>query len=240
MGIPARFLLAAALAYGLPACSPAPVSSPFTVDGEMLALSGGDGGPTAACHTCHGLNGEGDGNLTPRIAGLERGYLARQMIHFAEGQREHSQMSWIAGSYSRAQKERLAEYYAAMTKPSSPEGSSGNCDSEAALLYQNGDADRGLAACSSCHGSAGEGAGLGNPAVGNQPAPYLAAQLHKWRDGKRYGDPLGEMRAAARLLEEGEIGPLAEYMASLNASPDGPEFPEECLSPRRPDPRSGA
>jgi len=241
MGIPAKFILAVAVTHSLAACSPAPASSPYSATGEMLALSGGDGGPSAACHTCHGLNGEGDGNLTPRLAGLERGYLVRQLIFFAEGQREHAQMSWIARRYDRAEQESLAAYYSGMAKPASRQGSSsGSCEDRAALLYQNGDASRGLAACSSCHGSAGQGVGYGNPAVGGQPAPYLAEQLRQWRQGERYGDPLGAMRASARLLEDEEIEPLAAYMANLSASHDDPESPEECLSPHRPDPRNDA
>ena len=56
------------LAVSISSCSPAPISDPFDDSGELLALSGGDAGPQAACHTCHGLNGEGDGAMVPHAS----------------------------------------------------------------------------------------------------------------------------------------------------------------------------
>ena len=78
---------AACLALAAVGCAPEPVTTGFAETGELVALSGGDAGARGACHTCHGLQGEGDGNLTPRIAGLDSGYFARQLIFFADGQR---------------------------------------------------------------------------------------------------------------------------------------------------------
>lgn len=219
----------------LAACGPAPVDGPYTASGELLALSGGDAGPEAACHTCHGLKGEGDGDLVPRLAALDRGYLVRQLIFFDKGQRHHAQMHWIAKHLDPAEQDRIAEYYARMKWDPVPRPFATACDSMAARIYHSGDPERGLASCASCHGPSGEGVGRGNPAIAGQPARYLATQLRKWRSGERYGDALGEMRAAARMLADEEIGPLAVYTASLSGSPDDPESPAICLPPRRPD-----
>ncbi len=235
-----------AFLLALGACAPEPVDSAYSGSGRLLALSGGDAGAQAACHTCHGLNGEGDGDLAPRLAGLDRGYLARQLILFGEGQRSHARMQWIARHFDMAERDRVAAYYAQMAWPAPRPSASaaGGCETPgqagAARLYQAGDTDRGIAACASCHGAAGQGVGAGNPALAGQPAPYLADQLRKWQEGERYGDAQGLMRDAARQLADAEIAPLAAYVASLSGSPDDPVSPAKCLPRHRPDPRNGA
>ena len=101
----------------LGACSPAPVDDPFDATGELIALSGGDAGPQAACHTCHGLDGAGDGQLAPRLAAMDAGYLVRQLGFYADGQRRHPQMSWLAGRLDSDERLAVAAYYARMPMP---------------------------------------------------------------------------------------------------------------------------
>lgn len=240
MELSAKPLLALASLAALAGCNPPSITDPFGESGELLALSGGDAGAQSACHTCHGLNGEGDGGLTPRLAGMERGYLARQMNFFAEGQRPHARMHWIARRLDPQQQDRVSEYYAGMDWSPPARPATQSCEGAAAQIYHAGDPARGLASCASCHGASGEGMGRGNPALAGQPARYIAAQLEKWRKGERHGDPLGEMRDAARLLADAEIAPLAAYAASLHGLPGDPESPAACPPPRRPDPGSGA
>lgn len=197
-------------------CSPEQrVGAPFNQTGELIALSGGDAGAEAACHTCHGLEGAGDGNQVPRIAGLDRGYLARQLGFFADGQRQHEHMSRIAKRLSTSERLMVAGWYENMPvsiarfEEDRPDTSSGQ------QIYLQGDEKRGLEACASCHGEHGLGEGLGNPPLAGQPAPYLATQLRKWRNGRRYGDPLGDMHRIANKLTEEEVIAVAAYAASL-------------------------
>ena len=207
----------------LAACNLSPVNSRFDDSGKMIALSGGDAGPQAACHTCHGLDGAGDGNLVPRIAGMNPGYLVRQLGFYADGQRRHPQMSWLAARLSSEDRLAVADYYADMDAPErtvATEQVAGDfadgqpCPrQDARRLYHEGAASRGLASCASCHGMEGEGVGQGNPSLDGQSAAYLAEQLRRWRSGERYGDPLGVMHDAAAALREDEITPLAEYIA---------------------------
>lgn len=213
----------------LTACGPAPIADPFDDTGELIALSGADGGPEAACHTCHGLDGDGDGALAPRIAGLESGYIVRQLSFFADGQRRHPQMSWLAGRLNSAERVAVASYYARMQSPlTRPEGSVSACFDAMAKLYQEGDPHRALQSCASCHGSQGQGVGRGNPSLAGQNARYIAEQLRRWRDGRRYGDATGAMQKAAAGLREDEIRPLSDYIAGGPAPADRREFQEEC------------
>lgn len=220
-------------------CTAAPPTGLFESDGEILALSGGDAGARNACIACHGLSGEGDGGLAPRLAGMERGYFLRQMELFDAGLRRHARMRAIAGATDGPARLKLADYYQRLPAP--PTATSTACpDPAAAELYHSGDPVRGIASCAACHGHDGRGVGAGNPALIGQPAPYLAEQLRKWRSGERYGDPDGTMTALSRRLGEREIAPLADYIAALPDASDRPEPRAACLRARRPGPTSGA
>lgn len=208
----------AALAAPLASCSPAPVDDPFDATGELIALSGGDAGPQAACHTCHGLDGGGDGALVPRIAAMNAGYLVRQLNFYANGQRRHPQMSWLAGRLDSEERLAVSNYYAALPMPTVEVAGSAAINVQcsfgnAPAIYHQGLPERDLVSCASCHGDAGDGAGAGNPSLLGQSASYHAEQLRRWRTGERYGDALNVMHDAAAKLREEEIIPLAEYIA---------------------------
>ena len=227
----------------LTGCAQPEQVSRFEATGELIALSGGDAGAEGACILCHGLEGGGDGNQVPRLAGLDRGYFARQLELYAEGQRRHPQMMWIADHLEWPARQAVADYYSQLPVPPTPAAwppSEEACSLPIAALYHRGDPSRDLEACATCHGHGGEGVGEGNPPLAGQPAQYLEQQLEAWRNGERYGDPLGVMTHVSRLLAEGEVAALAGYSAALRDAIAYPERPEACLRTRRPDPRSGA
>ncbi len=228
------FLLAMGMV--LASCSPDAVADPFDDNGELIALSGGDAGAQAACHTCHGLNGGGDGALVPRIAGLNSGYLVRQLTFFAEGQRQHPQMSWLAARLDPAERLAVSQYYAEMPMPAPDSldrrialAADLRCEfGKAETIYQIGIPKRGLQSCAACHGPQAGGLGAGNPSLAGQSSTYLAKQLKDWRQGRRYGDPLQVMHEAASKLREDEIRPLADYIAYDLAPPRRPGSPAGC------------
>ena len=237
-----RSLLALLSLAALSSCTEAePTEGELEETGQLLALSGGDAGATGACVTCHGLEGEGNGGDAPRLAGLNAGYVVRQLDYFASGQRRHPQMTWIADHIDWPERVKLGGYYMALPVPdvvpgANPVGDTG-CSVAAAVLYHEGDRDRGLPSCASCHGPLGQGS-MGVPPLAKQPAPYLALQLQHWRNGERYGDP--QMLAISRLLTDEEVRALAGYSAALRDASPSPVLPEACLPERRPDPRNGA
>lgn len=209
----------------------------FTQTGQLVALSGGEAGASNACFTCHGMEGEGNGAGAPRLAGLDVGYLDRQLNAYADGRRLHPEMEWIAGRLSPADRHLVSAYYAAM--PYRP--MEGRALPEAgAELYQRGDPARALASCASCHGEAGQGLGPANPAIGGQPAAYLAQQLDAWRHSKRRTDPNNVMLRISQQLRPEEIASVSAYAAALPGDLPGPApratFPEA----RRADPRNDA
>lgn len=224
----------------LPACSAAePNTNRYEISGEVIALSGGDAGARGACVTCHGLNGQGNGNEVPRLAGLDPGYHARQLEYFARGQRRHPQMTWIADHLDWPAREKVANYYAELPVPEGAASTPSAADCAAAQLYHEGDAQRGLPSCASCHGAQGAGVGQGNPPLAAQPAPYLEAQLKAWDSGERYGDPNNTMTRISQLLTEQEKARLAGYSSALSGASGYPAPPATCPQARRPYPRSG-
>ena len=189
----------------------------FTASGELLAVSGGDAGARGACITCHGIDGSGNGAGTPRLAGLDRGYMAAQLEAYASGRRRHPEMAVIARKLTPAQHDAVSAYYATMTHHPAWQKLRGT--PAAQTLYHHGDPARGLAACASCHGGRGQGVGAANPPLAGQPADYLAHQLQQWRDSARRNDPQGEMRRISRALSPQESKALAAYASSLPADP---------------------
>lgn len=211
----------------------------FTASGELIALSGGDGGATYACFTCHGIDGRGNGSGTPRLARLDRGYMATQLAAYAGGRRQHPEMAAIARKLSLGQQDAVSAYYAAM--PFAPDRSARNRPMiEAARLYHHGDPVRGLASCASCHGERGEGLGPANPPLGAQPAAYLAEQLDLWRAGKRRSDPQNVMLRISQLLSRREAMDLATYAAHLPGGLPHPESRATSPAERHGGPRSDA
>jgi cytochrome c553 len=81
---------------------------------------------------------------------------------------------------------------------------------------------RGAAACTSCHGAAGEGNALGAPRIGGLASAYLDAQLENFADGRRV-DAI--MAPVAKALSSAERTAVAVYYAgrpNKHAGFDGP------------------
>lgn len=217
-----------------------PVAGPFEQSGELIALSGGDAGAANACIACHGLRGEGDGELAPRLAGLDPGYFVRQLELYEVGQRRHEAMEAIAAKLSWDARLAVADYYADMETPSAPETRAASCTPSARQLVFSGDRSRNLRACTACHGDDLAGAGAGGPPLAWQTAAYNERQLRAWRNGERYGDPEGAMGEVSRLLHEWEL-PVVAACAANPPGATGRRQPR-AASPQglRPGPRSGA
>jgi cytochrome c553 len=230
-------LWGAALLLTLGACSTSEPESAqaFTATGELVAMSGGGSGAQNACFTCHGLNGEGNGAGAPRLAGLEAGYLLKQLDDFAAGTRRHPEMSAIARHLEPRSRMMVAHYYAAMPLPPAETEAK-----PAPTLYVEGDPARDLPACATCHGLRGEGVGRANPALARQPAAYLAAQLYAWRQSERRNDPGNVMLDISRHLTPAEIATLADYAGGLPGLSPHRESPEGSRAARRFGPRNGA
>ena len=214
----------------------------LTQTGELVALSGGGGGAQNACFTCHGIEGQGDGVGVPRLAGLDAGYLQKQMEDYAADIRHHDVMSAIARRMDADSRRDVALYYASLPAPAI----TGPARPMPAIW--NGDPARNIPACSTCHGMNGEGVGPGNPAVSGQPAAYTIDQLMRWKRAERRNDPRSVMTLAVADLTVSEVSAIALWLETRSAAP-APETavasasaaatvaaePAASRGPRRPD-----
>ena len=230
-----RFILPIFALSFLVACDQSDTKSldRFADTGRVIAMGGAAAGANNACFTCHGLDGRGNGAGSPRLAGLDAGYLERQMEAYADGRRYHAQMRWITEQLAADERQAVAVYYASL-----PFDAVSTHPATRLMLYHEGDAARGLPSCASCHGDLGEGVGAANPALAGQPTAYLAEQLNLWRKSRRRNDPGDVMLRISQRLSPSEIELLARYAAKLPGGPASQELLVAYPAARRSDPRN--
>ena len=172
---------------------------------------------SAVCAACHGPQGVSSIPLNANLAGQVPGYIEMQLKAFKSGERTNVIMAGQAGILSEEDMADLDAYYSSLPAAVS----SGLTDEEKALaeageaIYRGGFADRGIAACMSCHGPSGHGIPKNYPRVSAQHVEYLEQQLLAYKKGERVGYN-GIMWDIAFGLSELQIKQLAAYMAGLN------------------------
>lgn len=189
--------------------------------GQVFAMEGDvERGQAAAavCAACHQADGSGKhlpgGESWPRLAGLDAGYLAKQLHDFREGRRVNASMQPFAAMLSEQQVADVAAYYSQL--PVTP-GEAGEVD--AALLARGerlalrGDWDAYVVACQSCHGPGNRGVGATFPGIAGQHAGYLEAQLRAWQAGERGNDPQHLMGAIAARMSDEDIRAVSAWLA---------------------------
>jgi cytochrome c553 len=169
----------------------------------------------AACASCHGAKGEGNAQAGfPRLAGLGRLYLEKQLASYADGTRANAVMTPIANALTVQQRAQLASYFAALGTEVATKKSA-KMDTPA--LVVRGDDKRSLQACANCHGPQGIGDAVANPYLAGQGEQYLVNALAAWRDGTRRNDASGQMTAIAKAMTDAEVKAIAAYYAGLPA-----------------------
>lgn len=211
-GKPAQPAVPAAMAPQVPAGNP---------------LLGRDKIDSERCQECHGADGQGAGHANgpegkfAKLAGQDAAYVLKQMQDFRSGARKHDQMAIMARSVSDEDVRDIAAHFASLA-PMRGEPVAGAAAQALAQrgqhLFAQGDAARGVPACASCHGAAGEGnAALRAPRIAGQEWRYLDKQLRDWRSGERRNSPDGAMNQALSRLSDADIDALTQHLASLPA-----------------------
>ncbi|EQB8914478.1 c-type cytochrome [Vibrio fluvialis] len=171
------------------------------------------------CASCHGADGKGQPNVAPMLAGLDSQYLQTQIALFISGERQNPMMTAMAqGLSDSAVRKSVLDYYSALPTYQfthlEQRGDQADISNPYRKLIYQGDWDRNIPACSTCHGASGMGVAT-FPRLASQHADYLKNQLHSWKNGTRQGDPLNMMATIAGKLTDDEIENLAFYFASF-------------------------
>lgn len=170
------------------------------------------------CLTCHGTDGAGNiGIDAPRLAGMERWYLKRQMELFRDGLRG-THPEDLAGRemqpmavMSDEQLEDILDWVATWEYIPADITIEGNVQ-RGRQLYRS---------CATCHGADAEGnEAMNAPALAGQNDWYMVTQLKNFKAGYRGYDPADiygtQMRAmAAPLADEQAIVDVVSYINTL-------------------------
>lgn len=165
-----------------------------------------------SCGGCHGPDGNGAAPIFPKLAGQHATYLTKQLHDFKTERRPEPTMTAMALALSDDDMADIGAYYAgqAVQVESATENELGK------TIYRAGEPDRGIPACTGCHGPEGRGnEPAGFPALRGQYAAYLSKTLHDFKGKARYNDPNEMMRSVAARLTDEEVAALSEYIASL-------------------------
>jgi len=197
-----------------------PLSSAAAGLGEKIAKQG-NGKGAAACQTCHGADGAGNGPAGyPRLAGMDAGYIVKQLKDLAGDSRQNAIMKPMASALTDKERQAVADYYAGMQPPAEAPGAGGDKQQIAAgkAIAEDGLWRKGVPACTSCHGPGGQGVGSSFPGLAGQHANYITNQIQAWQSDKRSNDPNQLMDVVAERLTEEEAAAAAAYFASLPAA----------------------
>ncbi|MCH8500498.1 MAG: cytochrome c4 [Aliidiomarina sp.] len=183
--------------------------------GKALAARGDGSG--APCMACHAIDGTGNAFAGfPSLAGLDAGYLLKQMRDYNSGARVSAVMQPNVDGYSDEELVHLAAYFASL--PPAPPASPTVSEDVLALgkkLAERGAWDQYIPPCSSCHGPDNQGVGTDFPAIAGQHANYIAQEIRAWRDGKRSNDTVQLMTGISERLTDEQIDAVAAYLSTL-------------------------
>lgn len=193
----------------------------------------------AACTSCHGKEDKTiNAEYLPRIAGKPAGYLFAQLKHFNDGRRQNVAMSVLLEHLSDSYLQQIAAYFSRLDLPYPPPTTvvvSTDTLARGQLLVTRGDAQTGVPACASCHGSALTGVAPAIPGLLGLPAAYMSAQLGAWRTGQRQAYAPDCMAAHARKMSAEDVNAVAAWLAAqpvpLNGKPANAlpaPLPTEC------------
>lgn len=171
-----------------------------------------------ACVVCHGKEGRATNQgYFPRIAGKPAGYLYNQLVNFRDGRRQNGTMAYLVDHMSDAYLREIAQYFATLDLPYPPPQTTGGPAAALARgeqLVRHGDPQRGIPACSQCHGAAMTGVSPAMPGLLGLPRDYLLAQFGAWRSGLRRAAAPDCMGEIARRLSGEDVTAAATWLSS--------------------------
>jgi len=159
------------------------------------------------------------------LAGQPAAYTETQLKAFRDGKRSSAVMAPTVAAMNDAEVSAVAAFLARQQAPfSAPPKAEPSRLRHGQSVVALGRWDKGVPACTSCHGPALQGVAPAFPALVGQSPEYLSAQLRAYKSGERAPGPLELMGRLARALSSEDIEDAALYIASLSAGTK-PEIP---------------
>ncbi|MBL4607543.1 MAG: cytochrome c4 [Pseudomonadales bacterium] len=192
-----------------------------------VSQAGGDAtagqAKAASCAACHGADGNSFTPMFPKLAGQGEGYIAKQLTDFQTGARSNAMMTPMVIGKTEQDIADIAAYYASQTV--TPAVANAKLTTLGEKLYRGGHLEKGIAACTACHGPKAEGlAAAGFPSLQGQWPAYVVAQLTAFRAAGR-DDKIGihrnndgearMMRDIAAKMSDQDIEAVSNFISGL-------------------------
>lgn len=172
----------------------------------------------AVCAACHGMDGNSQVPIWPKLAGQHEEYATRQSILIREQKRNVPEMYPIVAGMSDQELADISAYFEQQTLQ--PGVADETLVELGEAVYQSGNAETGVPACAACHGPSGAGIlGAHYPRLSGQHADYTAKRLNAYRDGVNNGEDdaySNIMVAVSKNLSDEEIEALSSYIEGLH------------------------
>ncbi|MGZ8357954.1 MAG: c-type cytochrome [Telluria sp.] len=180
--------------------------------GATLYDSGDAARGLPACASCHGAAGNSTIAINPKLAGQIAAYTHKQLVDFTTPQRNQPVMTTYAKMLSDAEKRDVSAYLATQSQK---QGAAKDKDTVelGKRIYRGGVAERGVAACASCHGANGNGIPAQYPRLAGQHQDYTVAQLQAFKGGARANS--AQMTTLSQRMSDQEMKAVADYIAGL-------------------------
>ncbi|MGG7606366.1 c-type cytochrome [Massilia sp. BKSP1R2A-1] len=180
--------------------------------GGTLYDSGDAARGLPACMSCHGAAGNSTIVANPKLAGQIEAYTHKQLVDFTTPNRQQPVMTTYAKMLTEDEKRHIAAYLA--TQKQKP-GAAKNKDTVelGRKIYRGGIAEKGVAACASCHGASAGGIPAQYPRLSGQHQDYTYAQLEAFKTGTRKNSI--QMSALAQRMSPEEMKAVSDYIAGL-------------------------
>jgi len=170
---------------------------------------------SAACAGCHGVDGNSAAPMWPNLAGQSSTYLTKQLNDFKSGARKDATMTAMASPLSETDIDDIATYFSskAVKVGTAAKDKVEMC----AMIYRAGNAERGISACTACHGPSGTGNIQAKfPALSGQKATYVVKTLNSFASGERSNDASSMMRDIASRMTTADMEAVAQYIQGLH------------------------
>jgi cytochrome c553 len=170
-----------------------------------------------ACSLCHGIRGVSVSTNFPNLAAQQPDYLSAQLKGFRSQSRQdpegYEYMWGVARRLTDRQIADIAAYYAAQPPALPRTESDATRVGQGRRLFNDGAPDRGIPACSSCHGDQGQGLAA-FPRIAGQHGDYVAKQLLVFKRTDQRPDG-SAMQAVAHQLTPDDIANAAAFLPTL-------------------------
>lgn len=165
------------------------------------------------CIDCHGPTGQGSNSQFPKLSGQHADYLVQQMFNFKSGARKSSVMAPQLADLTGDEIIQLARHFSGENLI--PEVTADKAMIEAGRdVFMKGNPERGVAACTACHGPTARG-GQMLPRLAGQHADYIELQLRRFIERSRTTDQM-LMHTVASNMTDAEIRAVSYFLSGLD------------------------